>query len=269
MDPAAALLRLLDVMATLRGPAGCPWDRQQTHRSLLPYLIEEAYEFVDAVERGAAAEVKEELGDVLLQVVFHARMAEEAGHFTFADVAADLAAKLVSRHPHVFGGTPLDTAQEVRHAWDERKMATRQSRLEGIPNGLPALQWAGKVASRAAKAGFEWNRREDILAKAGEELREFQDSLERAGAGGDRAAAETEFGDLLFALVQVARWSGVDAEAALRRSTRKFIGRFEWMERALRERGIAAASLDGAAWEALWREAKAAESLDTPAATGR
>jgi MazG family protein len=259
-DPATALLRLLEVMATLRGPQGCPWDREQTHRSLLPYLIEEAYELVDAVERGDAAALREELGDVLLQVVFHARVAEEAGAFTFADVAAALSEKLVQRHPHVFGGTRLESAEEVRHIWEQRKMETRSSHLEGIPNGLPALQWAGKVAARAAKAGFEWNHRGEIFTRAAQELEEFRVSLEAGTAGRSNAAAETEFGDLLFALVQVARWSGIDAEAALRRSTRKFIGRFGWMERTLRERGVASASLDAAAWEALWQEAKAAEA---------
>jgi ATP diphosphatase len=258
-DAAGAVARLLAVMATLRGPQGCPWDREQTHRSLLPYLIEEAYEMVDAVERGDAAAMREELGDVLLQVVFHARVAEEAGAFTFADVAAALAEKLVQRHLHVFGGAPLDSAEAVRHIWEQRKMETRSSHLEGVPNGLPALQWAGKVAARAARAGFEWNHRGEIFERAAGELAEFRESLEAGPAGGSNEAAETEFGDLMFALVQVARWSGIDAEAALRRSTRKFIGRFEWMERTLRERGIASASLDPAAWEALWQEAKAAE----------
>ncbi|HEX7926135.1 MAG TPA: nucleoside triphosphate pyrophosphohydrolase, partial [bacterium] len=177
-DPAAALLRLLQVMATLRGPEGCPWDREQSHRTLLPYLIEEAYEFLDAVERGDAAATKEELGDVLLQVVFHAQVASEAGGFTFADVAADLAAKMVERHPHVFGGERLPDSAAVKHVWEQRKMKTRSGHLEGIPSGLPALQWAGKVASRAAKAGFEWNHRGEIFERAGEELQEFRASLE-------------------------------------------------------------------------------------------
>jgi tetrapyrrole methylase family protein/MazG family protein len=273
-DSAASLQRLLAVMATLRGPAGCPWDREQTHRSLLPYVIEEAYELLDAVEREDIAATKEELGDVLLQVVFHARVAEEAGTFTFADIAADLAAKLVERHPHVFGGEQLPSADAVRHVWEQRKMRTRSSHLEGIPSGLPALQWAGKVASRAATAGFEWNQRGEIFERAAEELEEFRASLEAAGpnaetAGAGKEAAETEFGDLMFALVQVARWSGIDPEAALRRSTRKFIGRFEWMERAARERSVSTAALDAAAWEALWQEAKQSEAiLDSPKGTG-
>jgi MazG family protein len=268
-DPRDAIVRLLDVMATLRGPQGCPWDREQTHRSLLPYLIEESYELVDAVERGDTAATREELGDVLLQVVFHARVAEEAGAFTFADVAAGLADKLVHRHPHVFGGERLPSAQAVSHVWEQRKMETRSSHLEGVPSGLPALQWAGKVAGRAAKAGFEWNHRGEILDRAADELREYRESLESAPASRGSEAAEMELGDLLFALVQVARWSHIDAEAALRRSTRKFIGRFEWMERTAKARGIATASLSNVGWEALWQEAKAAEAiLDTPQPTG-
>jgi tetrapyrrole methylase family protein/MazG family protein len=254
----ATLARLLEVMAALRGPGGCPWDREQTHRSLLPYLIEEAYEFVDAVERGDASAMREELGDVLLQVVFHARVAEEAGGFTFADVAAELAEKLVQRHPHVFGGERLASAGEVRHLWEQRKSQGRVSHLEDIPAGLPALQWAQKAAGRAALAGFEWNYRGEILDRAEEELAEFRNSLETGPAGENRGAVELEFGDLLFALVQVARWSGIDAETALRRATRKFMARFAWMERTARERGLSTASLDFAAWEALWREAKTA-----------
>ncbi len=268
-DPAAALLRLLEVMSTLRGAQGCPWDREQTHRSLLPYLIEEAYELVDAVERDDVAAMREELGDVLLQVVFHARVAEEAGAFAFADVASGLAAKLVERHPHVFGDARLGSAEEVRHVWESRKMETRTSHLAGIPGGLPALQWAQKVAGRAAKAGFEWNQRGEIFARAAEELEEFRESLEAGPAARDREAAETEFGDLLFALVQVARWSGIDAETALRRATRKFTGRFAWMERTLRERGLSSSALDTAAWEELWQEAKGAEAnLDSSEKTG-
>lgn len=268
-DAAAALRRLLDVMATLRGADGCPWDREQTHRSLLPYLIEEAYELVDAVERGAVAEMREELGDVLLQVVFHARVAEEAGEFTFAEVAAGLADKLVHRHPHVFGGAPLPDAAAVHRVWEQRKAAVRASALEGIPSGLPALQWAGKVAGRAAKAGFEWNHRGEILDRAADELREFRESLEQGAAGRAPDAAQEEFGDLLFALVQVARWSGIEPESALRRATRKFMARFAWMERALKSRGVDGAALSPDAWEALWQEAKrAGVNLDSPEGKG-
>jgi MazG family protein len=294
--------RLLDVMAALRGEAGCPWDRRQTQRSLLPYLIEEAYELVEAVETGAEPAIREELGDVLLQVIFHARIAEEAGRFDFPALAGSLADKLIQRHPHVFGGAPLDSPEAVNHAWEARKMTGRQSFLEGIPSGLPALQWAAKVAGRAARAGFEWNHTGEIFAKAAEELEEFRQSVAhanrpaapppedqaaasgtpgttrtegdaahdgaaKAAAARNRAAAEMEFGDLIFALVQLGRWQGFDAEAALRRSTRKFIGRFQWMEEELRRRGTATGSLATAAWERLWQEAKAAEARTEEAGT--
>jgi MazG family protein len=316
-DAAAATQRLLDVMARLLGPGGCPWDRAQTHRSLLPYLLEEAYELIDAVERvapptgsqptgsqpagappsskpsgpvrsdspGAApgskldggladpTSVREELGDVLLQVVFHAGLAEQAGAFDFAAVAGGLADKLVERHPHVFGAEHHDTAAQVSDAWDRRKLAGRASRLDGIPAALPALMLAAKVSSRAAKSGFEWNRTEEIYAKAHEELDEFQaamsesqgpDEKGQAAARGERAAAaahaELEFGDLLFSLVQVARWSGIDAEAALRRATAKFAARFRHMEQALRDQGRDPAAVTNDEWWALWAAAKKEET---------
>ncbi|MBI4083149.1 MAG: nucleoside triphosphate pyrophosphohydrolase [Candidatus Lambdaproteobacteria bacterium] len=184
-----ALRDLLAVMAALRGDGGCPWDRGQTHRSLLPYLIEEAYEFIEAVERESEAGMREELGDVLFQVVFHAEIARERGAFGFAEVARDLAQKLRQRHPHVFGDSPLESAEAVNAAWNARKRAGYRSHLEGVPAGLPALQWAAKVASRAADAGFEWNREAEILDKAREELEEF--AAEAGRSQTERAALET------------------------------------------------------------------------------
>jgi tetrapyrrole methylase family protein/MazG family protein len=257
------MARLRAVMATLREPGGCPWDREQTHRSLVPYLIEEAYELVEAIEHGSAEGLREELGDVLLQVIFHARIAEERGAFAFSDVAGALADKLEARHPHVFAGEHVAGAEAVSRLWHERKMAHRRSALDGIPSTLPALAWAGKVAARAARSGFEWNGTGDILAKTAEELAEFRAELE-ARQGTDPArqeALETEFGDLLFALVQLARWTGIEPETALRRSIRKFIARFSWMEESLRARGLSPESRTPAEWEALWRQAKEEAAL--------
>lgn len=254
--------RLLQVMAALRGRQGCPWDRQQTHRSLLPFLMEEAYELVEAIETGTEADLREELGDVLLQVVFHARIAEERGAFSFDEVAAGVADKLVRRHPHVFGeGGRLKTAEQVRAAWHAEKMATRTSALDGVPTGQPALLWAAQVGARAARAGFEWEGLPDIFAKIGEELEEIRGALQNPGEQPDdeqrqREALEEEVGDLLFAAVQLARWVKIDPEAALRGATRKFTARFQAMERALKEKGGPAADQGPAQWWALWERAK-------------
>jgi tetrapyrrole methylase family protein/MazG family protein len=267
----AALQRLLDIMAQLLGPDGCPWDRAQTHSSLVPFLLEEAYELAEAIEHSAPnagspesetpqiaplGSMLEELGDVLLQVVFHAGLAGKAGHFDFADVAEGLSAKLVSRHPHVFGSEPLDTADQVSEAWEQRKLSNRKSRMDGIPTALPALLQAQKVGARAARGGFEWERIEEIHAKVHEELEEFQSALKAAHEQGDKAEAEMEFGDLLFALVQLARWSGVDAETALRKSTRKFGERFRHMEHALSDAGLDPKTVDISDWWTLWKQAK-------------
>jgi tetrapyrrole methylase family protein/MazG family protein len=257
--------RLLSVMATLRGAQGCPWDRAQTHRSLVPYLVEEAYELIEVIESGGASgdetALREELGDVLLQVVFHARIAEERGAFSFADVANTLADKLETRHPHVFGGRPLDSPEAVRHAWHRRKMAGRDSALAGVPAAQPALNRALQVSERAARSGFEWSHEGEILAKVGEELAEFRQAAARHAGDAPAGEApslqeETELGDLLFALVQLARWRRIDPESALRRATRKFMARFGWMEDTLRARGLQPDRQTPAQWWALWDEAK-------------
>lgn len=252
-----ALLRLLETMATLRGPQGCPWDRAQTHRSLLPYLVEEAYELIEAVESGDDAAVREELGDVLLQVVFHAQVADERGAFAFAEVATALADKLRERHPHVFGGAALETPEAVSTAWHAHKQRRRRSALDGVPAALPALQQAAQVSARAARSGFDWNHRGEILAKAAEELEEFRAALQAPQSEPAPEDAEAELGDLLFAMVQLARWQHIDPEAALRRATRKFSTRFRWMEDALRARGLQPEAQGPAAWWALWEQAKA------------
>ena len=264
-----ALQKLLEVMARLRGDNGCPWDREQTHRSLIPYLLEETYELIEAIEHDDLSAVREELGDVLLQVVFHAQIESESGRFTFADVAADLAQKLTRRHPHVFGETGNDevkahpaginSADDVSEMWHRNKMKNRTSALDGVPGALPALALASKIGGRAARAGFDWNRTGEILDKAAEELAEFRHEVEQVEAdpGRDRKELETDFGDLLFAQVQLARWMGIDPESALRRTVKKFSGRFQWMEKQLQAQSEEDKKPAKEQWWALYGQAKA------------
>ncbi|WP_267386457.1 nucleoside triphosphate pyrophosphohydrolase [Sphingomonas sp. GC_Shp_3] len=245
--------RLLTIMSRLRDPAhGCEWDRAQTFASIAPYTIEEAYEVADACERGDMAELRDELGDLLLQVVFHSRMAEEAGHFTFADVVTSISDKMERRHPHVFG----DAANGGDHLWeqikaDERAAKASSGALDGVAIGLPALLRAEKLQKRAARVGFDWPDASGPRAKIDEELSE----VARATTHTERAE---EIGDLLFAVVNWAKHLGVDAEAALRAGNAKFERRFRTME-AL---DPAMASRDLDAQEELWRQAKSAEKQD-------
>ncbi len=245
--------RLLTIMARLRDPAlGCEWDRAQTFASIAPYTIEEAYEVADACERGDMAELRDELGDLLLQVVFHSRMAEEAGHFAFADVVTSISDKMERRHPHIFG----DAANGGDHLWeqikaDERAAKASSGALDGVAIGLPALLRAEKLQKRAARVGFDWPDASGPRAKIDEELSE----VARATTHTERAE---EIGDLLFAVVNWAKHLGVDAEAALRAGNAKFERRFRTME-AL---DPAMASRDLDAQEELWRQAKSAEKQD-------
>lgn len=258
-DPALTLAgidRLLAVMARLRDPErGCPWDVEQTFETIAPYTIEEAYEVDDAIRRRAWGELEGELGDLLLQVVYHARMAEEAGLFDFARVAEGTAEKMVRRHPHVWGDGSRDrTAEDQVADWERVKAAERAAtgatgRLAGVALGLPALMRAEKLGRRAARAGFDWASPKGVLEKVAEEAREV------AEAPPDAVAEEV--GDLLFTVAQLARHLGVDAEAALRGANAKFEGRFETMEAALGE------GWDGADLEAAWAEAKEIEASRT------
>lgn len=249
MEP---LARLLAIMATLRDPqTGCPWDREQDFASIAPYTIEEAYEVAEAIARRDMAELREELGDLLLQVVFHARMAEEAGHFAFADVAGAIADKMERRHPHIFGDAEARTAGEVLANWEALKAAEkpRDSALSGVALALPALLRAEKLGKRAARVGFDWPDAAGTRAKIAEELGE----LDEANTPEHR---EEELGDLLFVLAQHARKLGVDPEAALRAANAKFERRFRHMEQAAGEQF---AALSPAEMEAYWAAAKAAE----------
>ena len=224
--------RLVEVVARLRRE--CPWDRKQTHESIRPYLIEEAYEVAEAIGSGDDGELKEELGDLLLQVVFHARMAEERGAFSVGDVVKDLVEKLVRRHPHVFGEVEVEDAEEVLERWEEiKKKEGRESLLDGVPRSLPALLRARRVQEKASKVGFDWERAEGALGKLGEELGELEDAMR----SGDRVRAEEELGDLLFSVVNLSRFLGLDPEWALHKAIDKFVARFKKVEEELAERG--------------------------------
>ena len=263
-DAREEMQSLVETIWRLRQPDGCPWDRKQTHESIGKNMIEEAYEALDCIEAGDEAHLREELGDVLMQVVLHAQIAADAGAFTMADVARDINDKLIRRHPHVFGECSADSADEVLAIWDSVKLAEKGAKdadaaeagerpeglLEGVPRSLPALMEAQKVSRKAASAGFEWETVADVWGKVAEERAEFE-----AEAPGT-AERELEFGDLLFALVNVARKEGIDAESALRASTAKFRERWAVMENAAYEGGVALESLTTERLNSLWDKVK-------------
>ena len=255
--PGAAFERLVALVATLRGPDGCPWDRAQTRDSVSPYLVEETYEVMDAIRSGDVDELREELGDLLFQVLFHADMSQEAGDFDITDVADAIHDKMVHRHPHVFGDEVAETPEEVLENWEalkaqEKTKAHRTSILDGVPRSLPALLRAHKVSKRAAKAGFDWERAEDVWHKVHEELDELKEAL----AEGDAAAAQDELGDLLFALVNLGRKMDLSADEALTGTIERFQSRFAHMEK---HAGGGLSRLSPEHWEALWRQAKTTE----------
>jgi MazG family protein len=236
---------LVRIMATLRGPQGCPWDREQTLATLRPFLLEETYEALEALDRGDMSALREELGDLLFEIVFLARIAEESGHFNAADAAADVGAKLVRRHPHVFGDDArLKTADEVRGKWEEMKAAEGKTTmgktlLGGVPPTLPALLRAHEYGSRAAAVGFDWIRTTDVIEKIDEEIRELREEIaaSQTSADGDQLRIEEEMGDLLFAIANLSRKLGVEPEAALRRANDKFRERFTALESRVVGRG--------------------------------
>jgi len=263
---------LLEIMVRLRDPQhGCPWDREQTMLSLLSYTLEECYEVVDAVERQAMTDVCDELGDLLFQVVFYSRIAEEAGLFDFEAVAAGIVAKLQRRHPHVFGDAPIPSAAEQHRAWEQHKERERERRSDPVPQGqsralagvaqaLPALVRAVKLQQRAARVGFDWRAVREVLAKVEEELEEVREELPTGNPG----RLTHEIGDLLLATSNLARHVGVDPETALRRANCRFEQRFAAMERMVGEGGQRLAALTPAELESLWvcvkEEEKAAQS---------
>ncbi len=238
-------------MATLRSPQGCPWDQEQTHQTIRGHLVEEAFEVVDALENEDFDELKEELGDLMLQIVFHAQMAAESDRFTIDDVTDGIVTKLKRRHPHIFGTSEAKTAAQVLSQW-ERIKATEKDRasvLDGVPKSMPALACSQKMQEKAARSGFDWKAPEDVLDKLVEEVGEFE------GADSPRAA-EDEFGDILFTLVNYGRHLGIDSELALRRTCRKFRRRFKRMEEAAASQGLDFDSVSLEDKERLWQQAK-------------
>ncbi len=260
--------QLLAIMARLRDPAsGCPWDAQQTFTSIAPYTIEEAYEVADAIDRGDMHDLRDELGDLLLQVVFHARMAEESGAFTFADVVRGICEKMTRRHPHVFGDAQRDDAEALRDAWAAQKRAEREARgdsdtsaLAGIARGVPEWQRTLKLQQKAAQAGFDWPGYAPVIEKLREETdevrREFETLAAQPGDAAAQARLQEEIGDLLFVAANLARHAHVDVGAALRGANAKFERRFRQMEALAQADGAVFSQLPLAAQEALWQAVK-------------
>lgn len=273
MKPAKDINRLIEIMAALRTPGtGCPWDLEQNFETIKPYTIEEAYEVADAIERGDLDDLRDELGDLLLQVVFHARMAEEQGEFEFGDVVQAITEKMIRRHPHVFAVSDADDPAKVKTQWDEIKAAEKRARgerraqrgitedhkrghLGAVDRGQPALTEALKIQQQAAKVGFDWSEPEPILDKIEEEIAEFRAAI----ASGDKAKIADELGDLIFAAVNIGRHVGADPEMALRGTNTKFRRRFAYIESSLADAGesLEAASLER--MEDLWQAAKKTE----------
>ena len=261
---ARAIEHLLSIMERLRGPGGCPWDREQTLQSLRPYVLEETYEVLEAIDGGDVGEHREELGDLLLQIVFQAQLRKEEGAFDFADVADAISGKLVSRHPHVFGDAEVKDAEGVLRQWaalkreEKRKKGGGKSVLEGVPREMPALARADRLTEKASRVGFDWPDAAGARAKVAEELEE----LDAAIAGGDRAEIEHELGDALFALANLGRKLNLAPEEALRGTIARFISRFTHVERELERRGVQPGTATLAEMDALWDAAKSLEGQE-------
>ena len=263
---ACSMARFKELIAHLRSPEGCPWDREQTHLTLRTNLIEEAYEVLSAIDEGEPDHLREELGDLLLQIVLHAQIANENKEFNIDDVIQRINSKIVSRHPHVFGDVRVDGAVDAIKRWEEIKEKERalngitsdhfQSILSSIPTALPSLSVAQKYQERASRVGFDWNKIEPVIEKIEEELDEVKDTK-------SSETSEEELGDLLFAVVNLVRWMGFDAESTLRKSNRKFLRRFEFVEKTLLKNGKALSTASLAEMDALWDLAKINEKKDT------
>jgi len=269
---------LLALQAQLRAPGGCPWDCEQTHKSLRTFLLEETHEVLDAMDSGDAKEFSSELGDLLLQIIFHSLIASETHQFDIRDVIESVHTKMVRRHPHVFGDVKASTSKQVLKNWERLKAEEKkaeekksgpgvkakrhESLLDGIPRSLPALMEANQLTRRAAKIGFDWEKLEDILAKAAEESNELRAEISKpahqnvSATNASNAAIEEEVGDLLFVAANVARFLGLDPEIALLKANRKFKRRFQWMEKEAKRRGAALAGTDRPQMEELWNESK-------------
>ncbi len=256
--PGSEFEKLVDIMTALRSENGCPWDKEQTRESLKPFLVEETYEVLEAIDEGSPEKIKEELGDLLFQIVFHCQIAKERGEFDIGDMIAKISEKMRGRHPHVFGDARFENAEEVLKQWEERKKEEgkgRESILEGIPKELPSLLRAHRIQSRAARVGFDWERVEDVLKKLDEEIREFRDALQKRDQGG----IEDELGDIFFVLVNISRFVGVNPEDALRKTISKFISRFRYIEMKAADSGRALSTMTLEEMDRLWDEAKTKE----------
>ncbi len=260
--------RLVEIMDRLRGPDGCPWDREQTLETLATYLVEESYEVVEAIRSGSPVDLKEELGDLLFQIVFQARVAQERGDFDLEQIMQGIADKIVRRHPHVFGDARLRTADQVLAQWEQIKSEERRDKedgsiFSGVPASLPALLKALRISSKASRVGFDWPDRPELLAKVDEELAELREAL----ASGDKRGVEEELGDLLFTIANVARQEAIDPEAALQEANRKFVARFRYVEGRLRKEGLSPGPEARDRMEALWTNAKSAVRRTSPGRT--
>jgi len=259
MNEADKFARLTAIMRRLRAPGGCPWDAEQTHESLKRYLLEESYEVIEAIDTKDPEHLKEELGDLMLQPVFHAAIAEEKGEFTMDEVLDTICAKLIHRHPHVFGDQVVKTAEEQVENWErikkQEKGEERKSALSGVPPHLPALLKAQKITEKAARVGFDWEHVDQVFAKVLEELHEFEETM----AAGDETRMEAELGDLLFAIVNLGRFLSLNPEEALRKTIERFSRRFAHIEETLQTRGVHLSEASLEEMESLWEEAKAME----------
>jgi len=246
---------LVKIMEMLRSEKGCPWDKEQTRTSLKPYIIEEAYELIEAIEDDDPDRIREELGDLLFQIVFQCQLAKEKHEFIVDDVIEKISNKMIERHPHVFGKADYKTADEVLVHWEEQKKLEgklRKSILEGVPESMPSLLRANRLQSRVAQVGFDWEKVEDVLEKLDEELKEFRDATKEKR----REKIEEELGDILFMLVNLSRFVGVNAEDALRKTIRKFVSRFRYIETQAAEHGKNLSEMTLAEMDTLWDEAK-------------
>jgi tetrapyrrole methylase family protein / MazG family protein len=246
---------LVKIVARLRAPDGCPWDKEQTHQTLRGNLLSESYEVMEALDKGEAAALREELGDLLLQIVLHAQIAKDDKEFEIGDVVQGISEKLIRRHPHIFGDVKVSNSTEVMHNWEgikKQEKPERKSILDGVPKAMPALAYALEISRRAVRVGFEWPDLQGVLDKVEEEVGEIKNA-------GSLAEKSDEIGDLLFTLVNYARWENVDAEAALREANQKFYRRFAKVEAMAKERNYDLQKLSPEEWDGLWEEAKRGE----------
>ncbi|MDP3259188.1 MAG: nucleoside triphosphate pyrophosphohydrolase [Thermodesulfovibrionales bacterium] len=252
------LKKLTDIMSALRGDKGCPWDKEQTRDSLKPFLLEETYEVLEALDEGDSEKIKEELGDLLFQIVFHCQLAKEKSEFDMSDVIEEISRKMLNRHPHVFGKTKFKSKEHFRKYWEEEKKREgkkRESILEGVPKALPSLLRAHKLQKKAARVGFDWEKTEDVFEKMNEELKEFRKALKNK----KQPEIEDELGDIFFMLVNISRFVGVNPEDALRKTISKFISRFRYIEMKAADKKRNLSGMTLKEMDKLWDEAKKKE----------